>query len=252
MSKFYLSCCSYIPKMVLLLSTLMLFGCSYSALAKPSLGNIIDSFDQSALASTSEANAFPEHLPTDEVATPNSNPSVSSWADPSSRDLPSEALPKPADIDSFTIAESPCQGRTQTNGKLRIREQAGSCKSPYLQRLAPNLSPPVPLLQHATDYGSDYEKQRPAASPQDEVLSEKDRENSLREQNKALPDNDPLKCARPPFFIPVCCLGSLDLADSMAEGQTVFSQVESCVSCKLVSFFPLTRRLEREGFGLQL
>lgn len=221
--------------MVLLLFTLMLFGCSYSALAKPSLDYIIDSFDQSALASTSEANAFPEHLPTDEEATPNSNPSKS-WADPSSRDLPSEALPKPADINSFTISESPCGGRT--NGKLRIRDQAGSCKSPYLQRLQPNLSPPVPFLPHATDYGSDYEKQRPAASPQDEALSEKDRENALREQNKALPDNDPLKCARPPFFIPVCCLGSLDLADSMAEGQTVFGQVESCVSCKLVSFFP--------------
>lgn len=224
--------------MALLLFTLMLFGCSYSALAKPTLDNIIDSFAQSALPST------PEYLLTDE-ATPNSNPSIS-WANPSFRDLPSEALPKPADIHSSTSSKSPCEGLTPTNGKLRIRDQPGSCKSPYSQITKPNL-PPVPLLPHATDYGSDYEKQRPAVSPQDGALSEKDRENALREQNKALLDNDPLKCARPPFFIPVCCLGSLDLADLMVEGQTVFDQVESCVSCKLVSF-PLTRRIG--GFGL--
>lgn len=230
--------------MVLLFFTLMLYGCSYSALAEPTPDNIIDSFSQSALTSTSEANVFPEYLLTDE-ATPNSNPSIS-WANPSSSDLPSEALPKPADINSFTSSQTLCEGRTQTNGKLRIRDQSGFCNSPYSRKTQPKL-PSVQLLPHATDYGSDYEEKRPAVSPQDGALSEKDRENALREQNKALPDNDPLKCARPPFFIPVCCLGSLDLADLMAEGQTVFDQVESCVSCKLVSF-SLTRRLG--SFGL--
>lgn len=232
--------------MILLLFTLLLIGCSsYSALAKPTLDNIIDSFAQSALASTSEANAFPEYLLTDEATTTKSNPSIS-WANPSSSDLLPEALPQPADINSFTSSKSLCEGRTQTNGKLRIRDQPGFCKSPFSQITQPKL-PSVQLLPHATDYGSDYEEQRPAVSPQDEGLSEKDREKALREQNKALPENDPLKCARAPFFIPVCCLGSVDLADLMVEGQTVFDQVEYCVSCKLVSF-SLTRRLGGFGF----
>lgn len=229
--------------MIFLLFTLLLFGCSYSALAKAALDNTIDSFAQSALTSTSEANAFPEYFFTDE-ATPNSNPSIP-WANPSSSDLLPEALPKPTDINSFTSSKSLCEGRTQTNGKLRIRDQSESCKSPYSQITSPKL-PSVQPLPHATDYGSDYEEKRPAVSPQDGALSKQDRENALREQNKALPDNDPLKCARPPFFIPVCCLGSIDLMDHMVEGQTVFDQVESCVSCKLVSF-SLTRRLG--GFG---
>lgn len=216
----------------------------HSALAKATLDNTIDSFAQSALTSTSEANAFPEYLFTDE-STANSNPSMS-WANPSSSDLLPEALPKPADISSFTSSKSLCEGRTQTNGKLRIRDQSGSCKSPYSQITPPKL-PSVQPLPHSADYGSDYEEQRPAVSPQDGALSEQDREKALREQNKALPEDDPLKCTHPPFFISVCCLGSLDLADFMVEGQTVFKQVEHCVSCKLVSF-SLTRRLEGFGF----
>lgn len=226
--------------------SLLLFGCSHSALAKPALDdNIIDSFAQSALTSTSETNAFPDYLFRDEATTPNPNPSIS-WASPSSGDLQlsSEPLPKnPADINSFTSSKSLCQDRTQTNGKLRIRDQQqpAFCKSPYSQQIKQPELPSIQLLPHATDYGSDYEQHRPAVSPKDGALSEKDRENALREQNKALSDDDPLKCARPPFFIPVCCLGSLDLADLMVEGQTIFDQVEYCVSCKLVFvFFSLT------------
>lgn len=218
--------------------SLLLFGCSsYSALAKPTLDNNIDSSTQSAFTSPSEANAFPDYLFSDEATTPNSNPSIISLAIPSSSDLllSPEALPKPADINSFTSSDSLCQGgvRTQTNGKLRIRDQQpGFCKSPYSQQIKQPELPSVQPLPHATDYGSDYEQHRPAVSPEDGALSEKDREKALRKQNEALPDNDPLKCARQPFFIPVCCLGGLDLADLMVEGQNVFDQVEYCVSCK--------------------
>lgn len=223
---------------------LLLFDCSssYSALAKPTLDNNIDSSAQSAFTSTSGADAFQDYLFSDEATTPNSNPSIISLAIPSSSDLllSSEALPKSADINSFTSSESLCQGsgRTQTNSKLRIRDQQpGFCKSPYSQQIKQPEIPSVQPLPHATDYGSDYEENRPAVSPEDKALSEKDREKALREQNKALPDNDPLKCARPPFFIPVCCLGSLDLADLIVQGQTVFDQVEYCVSCKFGFFF---------------
>lgn len=101
--------------------------------------------------------------------------------------------------------------------------------------------PPTQPLQHA-DYGSDYEQARPAVSPEDAALSEKDREKALIDQNKALGGDDPLKCTRAPFFIPVCCLGDLELLDLMVEGQVVFERVAHCVSCKLVSFLDKTVR----------
>lgn len=180
--------------------------------------------------------AFPKYL----EATPNSNPSIS-WANPSSTDLLSESLSTPADTDSFTSSESLWEGRTQKNGKLRLRDQPGFCESPQTQIIQPK-SPSTRPLSHSTDYGSDYEEPRPAVSPQDGALSEKQREEALRDQNKALSDDDHFKCKHPPFFIPVCCLGSLDLAELMVQGQTVFERVELCVSCKLVCFLDATLR----------
>ena len=127
------------------------------------------------------------------------------------------------------------------NGKLRLRDQPGFSDSPQTQIIQPK-SPSTRPLSHSTDYGSDYEEPRPAVSPQDGALSEKQREEALRDQNKALSDDDHFKCKHPPFFIPVCCLGSLDLAELMVQGQTVFERVELFVSCKLVCFLDATLR----------
>ena len=231
--------------MIFLLFTLLLFGCSYSALAKAAKDNTIDSFAQSALTSTSEANAFPEYFFTDE-ATPNSNPSIP-WVNPSSSDLLPEALPKPADINSFTSSKSLCQGRTQTNGKLRIRDQSESCISPYSQITSPPSYPPFSPFRMPPIMDQTTKKSGRQSALRMEPSRNRTEKMPWESRIKLCQTMIPWNARARHFLIPVCCLGSIDLMDLMVEGQTVFDQVESCVSCKLVSF-SLTRRLGGFGF----
>lgn len=77
--------------------------------------------------------------------------------------------------------------------------------------------PPTQPHQHA-DYGSHYEQARPAVSPEDAALSEKDREKALIDQNKALGDDDPLKCTRAPFFHPYLLPSGPKALGSHGEG----------------------------------
>lgn len=218
--------------MLLFHFTSLLLGYSYLALSKP----VLDGFDSLSLGA-----AFSEYPLTD-GATPDANTAVS-WVNnpPSSPNLLSEAESKTADTDSFTISESSCvhlHSQTRTNGKLRIRgDQAGLCKpedTPTTTQPKVHVQQFTRPLPHATDYGTDYEPARPAVSPQDAALSQSDREKALMDQNKILGDNDPIKCTRAPFFIPVCCLGDMELMELMVEGNIVFERVPNCVSCKLL------------------